>query len=327
MSAAARAVPGGSSGRPAGQLGWRGGARSAARQRRTTVCRSRWRTAPGRRSGRPARPGRHRSGTRPGRAAAGPGGRLPRVTHSTRCPRSVPRSATSAPMTSPRRAPVNSRTATSAAVRARCGPGSVSAAWTSARAWPGVRRGAGGVRGAAARGRARPAAGLAGMCPRRASQVYQLDTAAERAGRAGRGQPGGFQLPGVPGYVQHGDAGDRMHFLFPAPGEPGRRAAGPPRRADADIPGVGGAGALRPLGGKPAEHQQGHRVGASLRGHERGSGRVAAAHGRTLARESSSIRIIIQDSLLSGMRAASQMSDSPCGTMPQNVRIFRGRAE
>ncbi len=107
----------------------------------------------------------------------------------------------------------------------------------------------------------------------------------ELAGRAGRGQPGGLQLPGVPGHVQPGDAGDRVHSLFLAPGEPGRRAAGPPRRGDADVPGVGGAGVLRPVGGEPAEHQEGHRVGVSRCGHERGSGGVAAVHGEDLVQE------------------------------------------
>ena len=107
--------------------------RTSARNNRRPV---RWRTVPGRLPGGPARLDRHRSGTRPGRAAAGCGGRG-RVIHSTRCPWLAPRSVTSAPMTSLRWAPVNSRTAVSAAVRARCGPGAVSAAWTSARAWPG----------------------------------------------------------------------------------------------------------------------------------------------------------------------------------------------
>ena len=47
----------------------------------------------------------------------------------------------------------------------------------------------------------------------------------ELAGRAGRGQPGGLQLPGVPGHVQPGGAGDRVHSLFLAPGERGWAAA------------------------------------------------------------------------------------------------------
>ena len=85
--------------------------------------------------------------------------------------------------------------------------------------------------------------------------------------------------------MPHGDAGYRVHSLFLAPGEPGRRAAGPPRRGDADVPGVGGAGVLRPVGGEPAEHQEGHRVGVSRCGHERGSGGVAAVHGEDLVQE------------------------------------------
>ena len=105
---------------------------------------------------------------------------------------------------------MSSRTAVSAAVRARCGPGAVSAACMSARAWSWVRAGPGGVYGPG-RGRAMPAAGLAVMCPRRASQAYQLEMAASlRAALAGD-SPAVVQLPGVPGYVQHGDAGDRVH--------------------------------------------------------------------------------------------------------------------
>src|SRR4029077_19657553 len=56
-------------------------------------------------------------------------------------------------------------------------PGAVSAAWMSAATWAGVRAGAGVVRGTG-RGRAVPAAGLALMCQRRASQAYQLEMAA-----------------------------------------------------------------------------------------------------------------------------------------------------
>jgi hypothetical protein len=80
---------------------------------------------------------------------------------------------------------VSSRTAISAAVRARCGPGAVSAACMSARAWPRVRAEVGGGCGPG-RGRALPAAGLAVICPRRASQAYQLEMAASlRAALAG----------------------------------------------------------------------------------------------------------------------------------------------
>jgi hypothetical protein len=42
----------------------------------------------------------------------------------------------------------------------------------------------------------------------------------ELAGRGGRGQSRGGQLAGVPGHVQPGDAGDRVHPLLPAPGQP-----------------------------------------------------------------------------------------------------------
>ena len=105
----------------------------------------------------------------------------------------------------------------------------------------------------------------------------------ELAGRAGRGQPGGLQLPGVPGHVQCGDAGHRVHSLLPAPGEPGRRAAGPLLRGDADVAGVAGPGVLRPPGGQPGGHQKGHRIGVGGRGDQHRSRGLAAAHHRILS--------------------------------------------
>ncbi len=80
-------------------------------------------------------------------------------------------------MTSLTRAPVNSSTATSAAVRARCGPRAPSAARTSARAWSRVRLSVLAGSGPTL-GRAMPSAGLTAMCPRLASHAYQPETAA-----------------------------------------------------------------------------------------------------------------------------------------------------
>ncbi len=89
-------------------------------------------------------------------------------------------------MTSPTRAPVSSRTAISAALRARCGPGAVSTARISATAWSRVSPGVAGGSPAGRLGRAIPAAGLALRCPRLTSQAYHPDTAASlRAALAG----------------------------------------------------------------------------------------------------------------------------------------------
>ena len=106
----------------------------------------------------------------------------------------------------------------------------------------------------------------------------------ELAGRAGRGQPGGLQLPGVPGHVQRGDAGDRVHSLLPAPGEPGRRAAGPPRRGDADVPGVSQA---RVFSDRLADSQAVTRrvtgSASAAAATSAGPGGLAAAHDRILS--------------------------------------------
>src|SRR5690348_14249925 len=105
-----------------------------------------------------------------------------------------------------------------------------------------------------------PAAGLAAMCPRRASQAYQPDTAVSlRAALAGESSAAARWRA----YRATCSPVTPVTGCTPSPGTTLATTARDPRGAggDTDVAGVGGPGVLRSLPGQPAEHQAGHRIG------------------------------------------------------------------
>ena len=102
--------------------------------------------------------------------------------------------------------------------------------------------------------------------------------------RAGYARDIGITPPRRPGRAPSWLTWCREQGVHPVTGVTMLHVARYARQGDADVPGVAGPGVLRPPGGQPGGHQEGHRIGVRGRGDQCGSGGLAAAHDRILSR-------------------------------------------